>query len=427
MAGLVGYIAALADDLATLAPQIASQTGKSVAKAGGILIDDAAVIPQFLDKTAAERELPVIAKIAKGSLRNKAIMIPVGLAITAFAPWVMAPILIAGGSYLAYEGAESLGEKLGFIKHHEDHADNPTQGNHDLKAIEEATVNDAIKTDTVLSIEIIAITLAGIASIPLMAQAGVLAAVAAVTTVGVYGAVAGIVKMDDAGFKLKEKYSDNNFLSGLGDKLINGMPKVMKALSNIGTVAMLAVGGSILSHSIPALHGVATLGAGFLPAAIAPLVGSFLAPVALGLAAGVALIFAKDKIVEPLLPKFKEKIWNPLKSLFAGNKNDEANLSNDNSLKKSIVSDQNNNQASTNIANNRQNDNTISTNPPLSDTKRTDLLNTNLVDGSDIKPSLTSLIPDTSTTTSSSLQSVAETILDTNNQLEPILDTPSNK
>jgi len=425
MAGLVGYIAALADDLATLAPQIASQTGKSIAKAGGILIDDAAVIPQFLDKTAAERELPVIAKIAKGSLRNKAIMIPVGLAITAFAPWVMAPILIAGGSYLAYEGAESLGEKLGFIKHHDDHAKNPTEGNHDLKAIEEATVKDAIKTDTVLSIEIIAITLAGIATIPLLAQASVLAAVAAVTTIGVYGAVAGIVKMDDAGFKLKEKYPDNKFLSGLGDKLINGMPKVMKALSNIGTVAMLAVGGGILSHTIPALHGVATLGAGFLPAAIAPLVGSFLAPVALGLVAGAALIFAKDKIVAPLLPKFKEKIWNPLKSLFKSDKPTDDVVINDQTNDKSInlestgtIKDLDTNKVLSSDVIVRSNLNTIST--------PTDLKDIGLLDGSNQISKLSNLIPDAVNTVNESLQNVAENLLDSQ-QKTPIIDTPSIK
>ena len=163
MPGLIGYIGTLADDLSAVATKvaagslddIASQTGKSLSKTAGILIDDTATIPQYVSNTAAKRELPVIWKIAKKSLRNKALMIPIAILITYFSPWIMAPILVVGGSYLAYEGTESLGEKLGLIKEHEHSHEHSIPDTDDLTAAEDKTVASAVRTDTILSILII--------------------------------------------------------------------------------------------------------------------------------------------------------------------------------------------------------------------------------------------------------------------------------
>ena len=214
MAGLIGYIGALADDLSAVATKvaagslddIASQTGKSLSKTAGILIDDTATIPQYVSNTAAKRELPVIWKIAKKSLRNKALMIPIAILITYFAPWIMAPILVLGGSYLAYEGTESLGEKLGLIKEHGHSNEHSIPNTDDLTAAEDKTVASAVRTDTILSIEIIALTIATVVNEPIVTQVGVLVLIGLIATIGVYGIVGMIIKMDDVGFYLRDAH-----------------------------------------------------------------------------------------------------------------------------------------------------------------------------------------------------------------------------
>jgi len=298
MSGLISYIGALADDLSAVATKvaagslddIANQTAKSLSKTAGILIDDTATIPQYVSNTAAKRELPVIWKITKKSLRNKALMIPIAILITYFSPWIMAPILILGGSYLAYEGTESLAEKLGLIKVHEHAHDHSMPGTQDLTAAEDATVNSAVRTDTILSIEIIALTISSVATEPLATQLSVLIVVALIATFAVYGIVGMIIKMDDVGFYLQEK--QNKLYQAIGSLLIKGMPKVLKTLGWIGMIAMLMVGGSIIMHNIDQLHFLSSF-ANNLPSILPLLMELFITPVTLAIVVGILIIAIK--------------------------------------------------------------------------------------------------------------------------------------
>ena len=299
MSGLIGYISALADDLSAVAVKvsagtiddIASQSAKSLSKTAGILIDDTATIPQYVNNTAAKRELPVIWKITKKSLRNKALMIPMAILITYFAPWVMAPILILGGSYLAFEGTESLAEKIGVIKEHNHSHGHSMPNTDDLMAAEDETVNSAVRTDTILSIEIIALTIASVATEEILTQLGVLIIVALVATFAVYGIVGVIIKMDDVGFYLKEK-KDSGLYQHAGTLLIQGMPKVLKALGWIGMIAMLMVGGGIVMHNIPQLHILAEITHN-LSSTVQIITDFFIIPVVISITLGVFLISIK--------------------------------------------------------------------------------------------------------------------------------------
>lgn len=300
MPGLIGYIGALADDLSVVATNvaagslddIASQTGKSLSKTAGILIDDTATIPQYVSNTAAKRELPVIWKIAKKSLRNKALMIPIAILITYFSPWIMTPILVLGGTYLAFEGTESLGEKLGIIKEHEHSHEHSIPNTDDLTAAEDVTVNSAVRTDTILSIEIIALTIASVATETITTQIGVLILIGLIATIGVYGVVGFIIKMDDVGFYLRDNHPNNKLYMATSRLLILGMPKVMKMLGFIGMVAMLMVGGGILMHNLSFLHGFNNLGAA-LPLILPQLLEYFLTPVVIALTSGSMIFFLK--------------------------------------------------------------------------------------------------------------------------------------
>ena len=300
MSGLIGYIGALADDLSAVATKVAAgsldditnQTAKSLSKTAGILIDDTATIPQYVSDTTAKRELPVIWKITKKSLRNKAIMIPIAVLITYFAPWIMAPILVLGGSYLALEGTESLGEKLGLIKKHNHSHAHSIPNTNDLMAAEDTTVNSAVRTDTILSIEIIALTMASVVTESLSTQLGVLIIIGLIATFAVYGIVGIIIKMDDVGFYLKEK-RDNNLYQIIGSLLIQGMPKVLKTLGWIGMIAMLMVGGSILIHNLEFLHGL-NQWKDSPPLIISFLVEYFITPVIIAMTVGSAIILIKN-------------------------------------------------------------------------------------------------------------------------------------
>lgn len=303
MAGLIGYIAALADDLSAVAikvaagslDDIANQTAKSLPQTAGLLIDDTAAIPQYINNTAAKRELPVIWKIAKKSLRNKALMIPAAILISYFAPLMMAPILIAGGSYLAFEGSESLLHKLGISKVHNHSHKHSIPNTQDLTATEDATVASAVRTDTVLSIEIIAITIASVATESISMQIGVLVLIGFIATVSVYGTVGLIIKMDDVGFYLRDKHATHKGYQLISKLLILGMPKVLKALGFIGMVAMLMVGGGILMHNLPFLHGLDHLG-GSLPFILPQMMEYFFIPVIIALVVGLAIVMFKRLI-----------------------------------------------------------------------------------------------------------------------------------
>ena len=241
VAGIAKLAAASLDDVGAAA-------GKASTKAAGVVVDDAAVTPRYVMGLSPSRELPIIGKIALGSFRNKLIFIlPAALLLSAFAPWAITPILMCGGTYLCFEGAEKLLEALGHGGH-EDAA--PVVG--DAAALEKTTVSGAVRTDLILSGEIMAIALADVAAQPILTQAAVLAVVGIAMTVVVYGAVGLIVKMDDIGLHLAHR--PNGGVRALGRGLVKGMPVVMSALSVIGTAAMLWVGGGIL------VHGAHTLG-----------------------------------------------------------------------------------------------------------------------------------------------------------------------
>jgi len=246
---------ALLDDVAGIAKMAAASiddvgaaAGKASTKAAGVVVDDAAVTPRYVTGLSPSRELPIIGKIAVGSFRNKLLLIlPAALLLSAFAPWAITPILMCGGAYLCFEGAEKLLEALGHGGHAEAAA---VEG--DPVVLEKATVAGAVRTDLILSAEIMAIALADVASQPILTQAAVLVVVGVAMTVAVYGVVGLIVKMDDIGLHLAERRNGGG--RALGRGLVKGMPVVMSALSTIGTAAMLWVGGGIL------VHGTHTLG-----------------------------------------------------------------------------------------------------------------------------------------------------------------------
>lgn len=297
MPGLLSFIGALADDLSAVATKvaagsiddIANQTSKSLSSTAGILIDDTATIPQYVSNTAAKRELPVIWKITKKSLRNKAIMIPIAILITYFAPFLMAPVLILGGLYLSYEGSESLAEKTGLIKPPKRTGKHSIRKTRDLSAAEDDTVASAVRTDTILSIEIIALTISTVVNEPILNQFIVLFFVAIIATIGVYGIVALIIKMDDIGFHLRDNH-DSPILIKFGISLINLMPRVLTSLGWIGMIAMFMVGGGILIHNIPLLHHLIELTA-HLPQLLTQITNMFLLPVSISLMAGSLLVF----------------------------------------------------------------------------------------------------------------------------------------
>lgn len=240
VAGIAKLAAASIDD-------VGAASGKAAAKAAGVVIDDAAVTPKYVTGLSPSRELPIIGKIAIGSVRNKLLLIlPIALLLTSFAPWAITPILMCGGAYLCFEGAEKLIEALGG----QDHAAAPIEG--DAADVEKATISGAVRTDLILSAEIMTIALNDVSDAPLLTQAGVLIVVGLAMTVAVYGVVGLIVKMDDIGLHMAERSSTAS--RTVGRLLVKGMPVVLSSLTVIGTVAMLWVGGGIL------LHGSHTLG-----------------------------------------------------------------------------------------------------------------------------------------------------------------------
>ncbi len=278
----------LIDDIAAVLDDVALMTKMAAKKTAGVLGDDLALNAQQVSGVRAERELPVVWAVAKGSFRNKLILVPAALAISALAPWLVTPLLMLGGAYLCFEGFEKLAHKL-LHRQAEDQAehaqrvqaiDDPTT---DLVAFERDKIKGAVRTDFILSAEIIAITLGTVADAPLLQQVVVLSGIALVMTVGVYGLVGGIVKLDDGGLYLSRRAGDGAWASlqrGFGRGVLSAAPYLMKSLSVIGTAAMFLVGGGILTHGVPALHhwieGVATATDGFavvVPALLNALVG----------------------------------------------------------------------------------------------------------------------------------------------------------
>jgi len=248
---------ALLDDIATILDDVALMTKVAAKKTAGVLGDDLALNAQQVSGVRAERELPVVWAVALGSLRNKVILVPAALAISAFAPWMVMPLLMIGGLYLCFEGVEKLAHKW-LHSAAEDEARHAAElaavadETVDLAAYEADKIKGAIRTDFVLSAEIIVIALGTVAGQPFATQVAVLSGIGLIMTVGVYGIVAGIVKMDDAGQYLLEK--ESGLAKGVGKGLLLTAPKLMKALAVIGTAAMFMVGGGILSHGLGPVH-----------------------------------------------------------------------------------------------------------------------------------------------------------------------------
>ncbi|MGF7149767.1 hypothetical protein FHS96_003418 [Sphingomonas zeicaulis] len=252
LAALLDDVAAIAKLAAASLDDVSAAAGKAGTKAAGVVIDDTAVTPRYVTGFTPERELPIIWKIAVGSLRNKLLLLlPAALLLSAFAPWAITPILMVGGAYLCFEGAEKLIEAL---SGHGKHADEAEAGG-DPAELEKTKIAGAIRTDLILSGEIMAIALAEVQSggaVPLWEQAIVLALVGAAVTVGVYGVVALIVKMDDIGVHLAAR--DSAAVQGLGRGLVKFMPVLLSALATIGTAAMIWVGGGIIVHGLHEYH-----------------------------------------------------------------------------------------------------------------------------------------------------------------------------
>lgn len=250
---LLDDVAAIAKVAAASLDDVAAQTMEAGAKAAGVVIDDAAVTPRYVVGFAASRELPIVAKIAIGSIRNKLLFLtPAALALSAFAPGAITPLLMAGGAYLCFEGAEKVAEKV-FPHAAHDTAQVVTPSPVDAKTFENQKVAGAIRTDLILSAEIMAITLAAVPVETIWMQAVVLVLVGLIITVGVYGAVALIVKADDVGVALARNTSTSmwgTFIRGTGRLLVKGMPPFLTGLSVLGTAAMIWVGGGIIVHGL---------------------------------------------------------------------------------------------------------------------------------------------------------------------------------
>ncbi|MFI8384697.1 DUF808 domain-containing protein [Pseudomonas sp. NPDC079086] len=250
----------LLDDIAAVLDDVALMTKVAAKKTAGVLGDDLALNAQQVTGVRAERELPVVWAVAKGSFRNKLILVPAALLISAFAPWAVTPLLMLGGAFLCYEGFEKLAHK--FL-----HSKDESQSKHDelrtavadpavdMLAFEQDKIKGAIRTDFILSAEIIAITLGTVAMASFGKQVVVLSGIAILMTAGVYGLVAGIVKLDDAGLFLSQRSGEgliNRLQRSLGRGLLLTAPYLMKGLSVVGTAAMFMVGGGILTHGVHA-------------------------------------------------------------------------------------------------------------------------------------------------------------------------------
>lgn len=254
MAGL--SLLTLLDDIASVLDDVAAMSKVAARKTAGVLGDDLALNAQQVSGVRAEREIPVVWGVAKGSFINKIILVPAALLISFVAPWLILPLLLIGGLFLCFEGAEKIVEKF-FEPSHGKHLpltiaeDN---NDPDLIAYEKKKIKAAIRTDFILSAEIIAIVLGIVQELPLFTQLLVMSTIGILVTVLVYGLVACIVKLDDLGFYLQRISAGKGIASLLGNGLIALSPKLMKLLTIVGTIAMFLVGGGIVVHSIPYIH-----------------------------------------------------------------------------------------------------------------------------------------------------------------------------
>jgi predicted DNA repair protein MutK len=293
----------LIDDIASVLDDVAALSKVAAKKTAGVLGDDLALNAQQVAGVKADRELPVVWAVAKGSLVNKLILVPAALAISALAPWAITPLLMLGGAFLSYEGFEKLAHR--FLHSPDEDATRHTERTQaledvgvDLVAFEQDKIKGAIRTDFILSAEIIVITLGTVATAAFPTRVTVLATIAVVMTIGVYGLVAGIVKLDDAGLYLSQKA--NAAARAFGRFLLTAAPWMMKTLSVLGTAAMFLVGGGILVHGLPPLHRAI---AAVVPADGAlGLLAGMLANALVGIVAG-ALVLAGVKLAGRLFKR----------------------------------------------------------------------------------------------------------------------------
>lgn len=292
----------LLDDIATVLDDVSILTKVAAKKTAGVLGDDLALNAQQVSGVKADRELPVVWAVCKGSFLNKLILVPAALLIGSFLPWAITPLLMIGGAFLCFEGVEKLAHKFlhkdehdAEVAHHVQAVADPAV---DVVAAEKAKIKGAVRTDFILSAEIIVITLGTVGGQPFGTQVAVLSGIALIMTIGVYGLVAGIVKLDDAGLWLTRRASAAQQAFGRG--ILATAPWLMKALSVAGTAAMFLVGGGILVHGVPAFgHAVEAwaTGAGALGT-----VGSMLVNAGVGIVAG-AIVLGVVELVKKALGK----------------------------------------------------------------------------------------------------------------------------
>lgn len=270
---------ALLDDIASLLDEVATMSKIATKKTAGILGDDLAVNAEKASGFASARELPVLWAIAKGSLLNKVIILPIAFLLSAFFPLAIIVILVLGGIYLAYEGAEKIYEYLFHKSEHHEIAVADDLSESTILALEKDKIKSAIVTDFILSVEIVIIALGTVLDKPISSQIVVVSIVALVATVGVYGIVALIVRMDEFGLRLIQLSTKERSISkSVGNLLVQALPKVIKSLAVIGTIALLLVAGGIFTHNIPFFH------------ALFPSVPSFITEMILGLAIGLVTL-----------------------------------------------------------------------------------------------------------------------------------------
>ncbi len=312
---LLDDVAALAKVAAASLDDAAAQAMKAGSKAAGIVIDDAAVTPRYVVGFSSDRELPIIWKIALGSLRNKFLfLLPGALILTLIAPWAITPILMIGGAFLCYEGWHKVSELL--HPHHDHAAEAEGVALLTAQELEDAKVTSAIRTDIILSAEIMAISLASVADASFVSQAVVLAIVGLGMTVLVYGAVALIVRADDIGAAMAR--SRRSVTSAIGRAIVKGMPGFLRALSFVGMIAMLWVGGGILIHGLAGLglagpehviHDIAHAAGAAVPAVegvIAWFVTAAISAV-IGLIVGVIVAVVADKGILPTIARLRAR------------------------------------------------------------------------------------------------------------------------
>ena len=302
---------ALLDDIASILDDVSVLTQAAAKKTAGVLGDDLALNAQQVAGVRANRELPVVWAVAKGSLVNKAILVPAALAISAIAPWAIIPLLMAGGLFLCYEGFEKIWHRLTHRavvdEHRKELRQALTDPERDLRTVERDKIKGAVRTDFILSAEIIVIALGTVAAATFSVRVAVLVGIAILMTVGVYGLVAGIVKIDDVGLYLSQRRGDGALPAvarGIGRGLLAFAPWLMKLLSVLGTAAMFLVGGGILAHGIPwiehwlkgiAVRGTALSGIEAVLSALTPVLANMVVGVVAG-ALAVAILELVRKI-----------------------------------------------------------------------------------------------------------------------------------